>query len=172
MSTKNAFTISLLLFVAASLVALTVKISRRGPQSLAATEAGDDSYEARHSGSPDLPMRDGVKVYYFHSNTRCTNCRNVEAFAREAVESGFADQLKARKIVWLAINYETPGNEHYVIDYEIVAPNLVLAMFKGGTQVKWIGLKEVVDEAGDKAAFMDLLHKRLCEFLQDPDLNL
>jgi len=39
MSTKNAFTISLLLFVAASLVALTVKISRRGPQSLAATEA-------------------------------------------------------------------------------------------------------------------------------------
>ena len=171
MNIKNVFTISLLLFVAASLVVLSVKISRRGPQSPAATEAGNNSDEAIRSGSPDLPMRDGVKVYYFHSNTRCTNCRNVEAFAREAVESGFADQLKAGKIVWQAINYETPGNEHYITDYEIVAPNLVLAMFNDGKQAKWIGLKEVVDEAGDKAAFVNLLHKRLCEFMQDPDSN-
>ncbi len=172
MNIKIAFTISLLLFVAASIVVLTVKISRHGLQSQVATEAGKDSYEASGSGSPDLPMRDGIKVYYFHSNTRCTNCRNVEAFAREAVESRFADQLKAGKIVWQAINYETPGNEHYVTDYEIVAPNLVLAIYKDGKQAKWMGLKEVVDEAGDKAAFMDLLHKRLCEFLQDLDSNL
>ena len=172
MNIKNAFSISLLLFVAASLVVLTVKISHRGPQSLAATEGGNASYEANGSGSPDLPMRDGVKVYYFHGNTRCTNCLNIEAFAREAVESRFADQLKAGKIVWQAINYETPGNEHYVTDYEIVAPNLVLSMFKNGIQVKWIGLKQVVDEAGDKAAFMNLFHKRLSKFLQDPDSDL
>ena len=172
MSTKNAFTISLLLFVAASLVVLTVKISRRGPQSLAATEAGNDSNEAIRSGSPELPMRDGVKVYYFHGNTRCTNCLNIEAFAREAVESGFADQLKARIIVWQAINYETPGNEHYVTDYEIVAPSVVLAMFKDTKQVKWRGLKEVVDEVGDKAAFTKLLQKRLHEFMQDSGSKL
>jgi hypothetical protein len=168
---KIIFTFFLLMFVVAAVGGLIVKIVRQGHQSHTTFETQNNNDET-WAASADIPLRDGVKVYYFHSNTRCTNCRNVEAFAREAVESRFADQLKAGKIVWQAINYETPGNEHYVTDYEIVAPNLVLVMFKDGKQAKWIGLKEVVDEAGDKAVFMDLLHKRLGEFLQDPDSNL
>jgi len=66
-------------------------------------------------------MQDGVVVYYLHSNTRCPTCQTIEAYAKEAVETGFAEELKNGKIQWRIINYESPGNEHYATDYQIVA---------------------------------------------------
>jgi thiol-disulfide isomerase/thioredoxin len=168
MNIKNIFTISLLIFAVASIVALTVKSLRKSPQSLAASERQNDGSLANWTVSPDLPIQDGVKVYYFHSNTRCTNCLNIEAYAHEAVENYFADELKNRKIVWQVINYETPGNAHYAKEYEIAFPIIVLSMFKDGKQVKWIGLKEVVDNIGDKATFTQLMQKSIQEFLEEP----
>ena len=98
MNIKNVVTISLLIFVFASIVALTIKSLRVSPQSPTASEKQDDGSLANWTDSPDMPLQDGVKVYYFHSNTRCTNCLNIEAYAHEAVESGFADQLKNKQI--------------------------------------------------------------------------
>lgn len=170
MNMKSIFTVGLLLFVAVALGVAAAKIVRRGPSSFAASEMQGGNDENKTS-SGDLPMRDGVKVYYFHSNTRCDNCRKVEAYGQEAVERGFPEEVKSGEIAWQAVNYETPGNEHYVLDYQLVAPNLVLAMFKNGKQVNWTALKEVVDEAGDKATFTNLMQKRLREFLQETDSN-
>jgi hypothetical protein len=167
---KNTFTVVLLLFVAVSMGIAVAKIVSRGPESLATSEAASGGGENK-APSGGLPVRDGVKVYYFHSNTRCDNCRKVEAYGQEAVERGFVDEMKRGQIGWQAVNYETPGNEHYVVDYELVAPNLVLAMFKDRKQVKWTALKEVVDETGDKKAFTNLLQKRLREFIQETASN-
>jgi hypothetical protein len=152
MSTKNVFSISLLLFVAASIVVLTIK--SLGKSSPVAAE------------DPKPAIQNGVMVYYFHGNTRCPTCLSIEEYAREAVESSFADQLKSKQIVWQIINYETPGNEHYATDYEIVAPNVVLAMFKDGKQLKWKGLPEVWEHVGDKPAFVDFVQNNLREFIQ------
>lgn len=153
MNLKNIFTYSLLLFVAAAVVVLTVKSLRQGPQSALADSA--------------LAVQDGVAVYYLHGNTRCPTCRNIEAYALEAVESGFADELKNKQIVWRVFNYETPGNEHFATDYEVVAPNVVLVMFKGGRQIKWKGLPEVWEHVGDKTTFVDFVQKSLREFIQE-----
>lgn len=161
MSIKNAFTVSLLLFVAAAIVVLTAKSLRQGPQSLRSAAANNGS-----TTNPPFTIQDGVMVYYFHSNTRCPTCLNIEAYAREAVESGFADQLKAKQIFWQVINYETPGNEHYATDYELVAPNVVLAMFKDGKQVKWKGLPEVWEHVGDKPIFVNFVQTSLRDFIQ------
>jgi hypothetical protein len=151
MNTKNVFTICLLLFVAAAITVLTVKSLRSGPQ----------------SASAEPTIANGVIVYYFHGNTRCPTCRNIEAYAHEAVESGFADELKNKQILWQVINYETPGNEHFATDYEVAAPNVVLVMFKHGKQVKWKGLPEVWEHVGDKPVFVNFVQTSLTEFLQE-----
>ena len=47
-----------------------------------------------------------VEVYYFHMTTRCVTCKTVEAEARKNVEMLYADQFKAGKISFTALNLE------------------------------------------------------------------
>jgi hypothetical protein len=167
MSLKQALTNSLLMFVAATCVVLIVKALPHAP-SLPQAAAGGPAAETP-AGGPTPAPQDGVKVYYLHGNIRCPTCRTIEAYAQEAVQDGFADDLKSGKIQWQVINYESPGNEHFATDYEIVAPNVVLAMFKDGKQVKWKGLPEVWEHVGDKAAFFTFVQTSLREFLGVPE---
>ncbi len=156
MSLKNVFTISLFVFVAASIVVLMLKGLRQRPQSAADTEGRNMT----------LALQDGVMIFYLHGNTRCPTCRAIETYAHEAVESGFAEQLKSQQIQWQVINYEAPGNEHYATDYEVVAPNVVLVMFKDGKQMKWKGLPEVWEHVGDKKTFVEFVQKSINDFIQ------
>ena len=47
-----------------------------------------------------------VEVYYFHMTVRCVTCKTVEAEARNNVEMRYADQVKAGKISFTALNLE------------------------------------------------------------------
>ena len=132
---------------------------------MASSNAGSGSAARENVGTPVPAMRDGVKVYYLHGNTRCPTCRTIEAYAQEAVQTGFARELNGGLITWEVINYESPGNEHYATDYEVVAPNVVLARFVGGKQVEWKGLPEVWEHVGDKVAFLSFVQTNLREFL-------
>ena len=87
------------------------------------------------------------------------------------MQTGFAAELQSGKIQWQAINYESPGNEHFATDYEVVAPNVVLAMYKDGKQVKWKGLPEVWEHVSDQAAFTAFVQTSLREFLGEPQVN-
>ena len=93
---KNILSVGLLLFVAASIAVLVVKSLQQGPPA--------DAWS---------PPSDGVVAYYFHGKVRCVTCKSIEAFAHEAIQSGFAEQLGQRRIVWRVVNYEQPGNEHF-----------------------------------------------------------
>lgn len=167
MTVKDAATNSLLMFVAATCVALVVRaLPQPQPQQV---EAGSTtSVGAAKAGGATTPaIEDGVVVYYLHSNFRCDTCRTIEAYAKEAVESGFADELQAGTIQWRVVNYESPGNERFATDYETVAPNVVLVKFKDGKQVDWKGLPEVWEHTGDKPAFLDFVQSSLRDFLDD-----
>jgi hypothetical protein len=169
MSFKDAVTNSLLMFVAATCVVLIVKALPQAQSTLQVAVNSNDvksgPMSQRNSGAPTLAMQDGVKVYYLHGNIRCPTCRSIEAYAKEAVETGFADELKSQKIQWQVINYESPGNEHYATDYQVVAPNVVLVKFKDGKQDSWKGLPEVWEHVGDKTTFVDFVQNKLREFL-------
>ena len=56
----------------------------------------------------NLPVskNNDVEVYYFHMTVRCTTCKTVEAEARKNVEMLYADQVKAGKISFIALNLE------------------------------------------------------------------
>ena len=173
MSLKDVLTNSLLMFVVATCVVLIVKALPQTPppkplRASAATAAAQ--LAPKNNPTPTLADRDGVKVYYLHGNTRCPTCRTIEADAEQAILDAFTDDLKSGKIQWQVINYESPGNEHYATDYEVVAPNVVLAMFKDGKQVKWKGLPEVWEHVGDKAKYFAFVQNSLREFLGRPQV--
>jgi hypothetical protein len=169
MSLKDALTNCLLMFVAATCVVLIAKALPQTPPPLAVASGVAGSPGG--SAAPTLAVKDGVKVYYLHGNTRCPTCRTIETYAQEAVQTGFADELSSGKITWQVVNYESPGNEHFAADYEVAAPNVVLAMFRDGKQVKWKGLPEVWEHVGDKGAFLTFLQSSLRDFLDVPQVT-
>jgi len=175
MSLKEAATNSLLMFVAATCVVLIVRAlpqTQPTAQVAAGFSSGTNAPAAQivDNRVPTPAMRDGFRVCYLHGNTRCPTCRSIEAFAQEAVETGFADKLKSRQVEWQVINYESPGNEHYATDYEVVAPNVVLVKFKDGKQVAWKGLPEVWEHVGDKATFVGFVQNSLRAFMGEPQV--
>lgn len=167
MTLKEAVANSLLMFVAATCVVLVTRAV--APPQIQQVVAGtiDTNGVAGPgtlSGAPTRAVPDGTVVYYLHGNIRCPTCLSIEADAEEAVKAGFADQMQAGTIRWQVINYESPGNEHFAADYEVVAPTLVLVKYEGGRQIEWKGLPEVWEHVGDKAAFVNFVQGSLREF--------
>ena len=111
------------------------------------------------------PRAERIVAYYFHRKARCPTCVSIESNAKQAVESGFREQLKDGRLEWRSVNYEESDNEHYATDYKIAAPCLVLVRMKGGKAVEWRVLSEVWQLAGDKSALVQLVQKNVREFL-------
>jgi hypothetical protein len=147
-SYKTVVTSVLLLFVAASVVALAVKNLRPGPQPAAAEV-----------------QRDGVTVYYFHGKMRCPTCQSIEAYAHEAVSSAFANELKDGRIEWKVVDFEQPENEHFAKDFELAVSSVVLVETRGGARKNWKNLPEVWELVGDKPAFIAFVQKEVRAFL-------
>ena len=106
-----------------------------------------------------------VVAYYFHGNFRCPTCRKIEALSREAVESGFPEDLKAGRLEWRVINVEEPGNEHFIQDYQLFSKSLVLVAKEGSKQTRWENLQEVWTLVGNKEAFIKYVQAEIRAYL-------
>lgn len=62
--------------------------------------------QTNQKSAPAVTKNGDVEVYYFHMITRCVTCRTVEAEARKNIEMLYADQVKAGKISFTALNLE------------------------------------------------------------------
>lgn len=162
MTIKEATANSLLMFVAATCVVLIVKAL---PQAPAVPSAGAGAAETP-AGTPMAALDNGVIVYYFHGVARCPTCRTIEAYTHEAVQTGFADELKEGTLQWKVVNYQAAENEHFAKDFGLVSASVVLVKRSGGKQVAWKLLPEVWELVGDKAAFVSFVESRLREFQQ------
>ena len=56
--------------------------------------------------APAISKNGEVEVYYFHLTTRCVTCKTVEAEAQKNVEMLYAEQVKAGRISFTAINLD------------------------------------------------------------------
>jgi len=157
MRLKPVITASLLAFVAITVLVLVLKETRPSPANTSSPPA------AKAVTSP------GVKLiaYYMHGKVRCPTCMSIEAYAREAVETGFGGELKGGQIQWQIVNYEEPGNEHFATDYKLAAPCVVLVRMRHGKQVAWKSLPEVWELVGDKPEFIKLVQKNIREMLAE-----
>ena len=156
MNLKKATNAVLLMFVAASLVVLVVKNLRHSAGNV--TSAGQTA-----GGIPTVS--DGVIVCYMHGKIRCAQCTRIEEYAGEAIEKGFPEEAQDQEVALVHRQLRWPGNEHWVTDYRLVAPSLVLVRMSAGSQSQWKSLPEVWELAGDKPEFIQFVRKNVRAFL-------
>ncbi len=141
MNVKKLISATMLLLVVGSVVILVGRELREpAPESLA-------------PAAETLP-ENALVVYYFHAKTRCPSCGSIERYSQTAIETAFAESL-GREVLWRVLNYEQPENAHFVVDFEIVAPSVVLVRRIDGKQTDWRNLDRVWELIGDRSAFTE-----------------
>ncbi|UCD63063.1 MAG: hypothetical protein JSW34_09925 [Candidatus Zixiibacteriota bacterium] len=97
-------------------------------------------------------------AYYFHTTRRCATCKKLEAYTREAIETGFAEQLKSGVLSFLAVNIDESDNEHFRKDYQLYTKSVILSERKDGEEVKWKNLDQIWQLVrGDKAVYLQYI---------------
>lgn len=106
-----------------------------------------------------------VIAYYFHVTVRCVTCRTIENYSREAIEQGFARELRGGALEWRPINVQLQENRHFVQDYRLYTRSLVLVKMRDGKQVEWRNLEKVWDFVGDKSQFLKYVQSNVKTYL-------
>jgi len=173
MKPKTIVTIALLLFVAVSVVYLVVK-ETGGKLTQNATQPETTSPQTgREPGAPppasaeNTTAVDRVVAYYFHGNVRCTTCRTIESYAKEAIQTGFADALKDGRLEWRVVNVEESGNDHYVEDFQLTTRSVVLERLAEGKRQDWKNLQRVWELVrGNKDDFLMYIQDETRAYLE------
>ena len=148
---RDALRVALLTFMAASVIVFVVREVRRFPQ-------------AREGEVVEPGAR--VIVYFFHPARRCESCNTIEAWAHEAVQTGFPEALRDGRLEWRAVGYEEPGNEHYAEEYGLFTSSVVLVWREDGASTRWKNLQDVWHHLGDRDAFTQYVHGEVAIFLE------
>lgn len=144
---QRVILVSLLIFVGVSVVYLAVGKQGTSNTSPVANGNVDVCSEGEQCGeeAPPRSNNSGVTTvaYYFHRTARCKTCRALEIAAREAIEGSFADELSNRILSVKSFNIEEPSNHHFIEQYQITGPSLVLSQMQGTKEVNWKDLDQI-----------------------------
>lgn len=78
-----------------------------------------------------------VVARYFHRTQRCPTCQKISALIEEAVQAGFADDLKSGKVKLQMVDYQDARNQEVTATYKISDPMLVILDVRDGKVVEW-----------------------------------
>jgi hypothetical protein len=137
-----------------------------GKENLPSTEVTGKQREVPLSVA-DKTTTSRVIAYYFHGTFRCTTCRAIEKYSKEAIENYFAKELKNGTLEFRPVNVEEPENRHYSQDYQLFSRSLVLSLNKDGEEVKWKNLTEVWTHVGDREKFFQYVKDEVAQFLNE-----
>ncbi len=106
---------------------------------------------------PSDDQSDTIQViaYYFHNTKRCQTCLKIETTARKAMEEIFAENFASGELVWHSLDMEKPENEHFVYDYALAMPSLVLVLTKDEIEVDWKRLDDTWTLIRNKENFIN-----------------
>lgn len=128
---------------------------------LPAAGAGPEKNQAAAattSGTGSTATKD-VTVYYFHGTVRCKTCRTIEAYAKEAIEARYADQLKSGLLKWQVVNIDEPENEHFIDELGLVSSSLVVVTRNGGKETGHEILQDAWTLVRDKPRFTEYVQR-------------
>lgn len=108
-----------------------------------------------------------VVAYYFHTTQRCASCRAIEAYAHEAIETGFAAELGDGRLEWKVVNLEVGDNAHFAKDFGLYTKSLVLVDEVAGKPAKWRNLEKVWQLLQDKPKFLEYVRGETRRFLDE-----
>jgi hypothetical protein len=64
------------------------------------------------------------------------------------------------------INVETPSTAHFITDYQLYAPSVVLVRFDNNAQEDWKNLDRVWQLVGDKTTFLAYVQDEVAAVMQ------
>lgn len=106
-----------------------------------------------------------VVAHYFHGRARCTTCRLLEAYAREAVETGFAQELADGRLSWRTVDISQPENRHFIREYQLQFQSVVLVETREGQPGRWQNLDQIWDLVSDKERYQGYVRDLVRAFL-------
>ena len=180
MELKNAVAVCLISLFSATLVVLIARsmdsqaASRLEPQlariveELEAIRSSGGIVTSPAATAKNQSLREGLVVYYFHSNTRCPTCQAIESQSHETVQADFASQLVSGEVAWEVLNYEEPAASELATKFEIQMPVVVLARMNEGQIEEWNRLDQVWGLVGDKPAFAEYIRAEIIQMLNAP----
>lgn len=107
-----------------------------------------------------------VVAYYFHGKMRCRTCVGMEGMTADVLRTDFPTQLKDKSIDWRVVNYDEQANEHFIKDYQLVGPSLVLVELAGGRQVRFRNLDKIWQLAHEEDEFKHYVRTQVTAFLK------
>lgn len=102
-------------------------------------------------------------VFYFHSSHRCPTCRGIEANTRAAVK----DEVAAETLALRVLDYEAPAHRHFVEQFDLAFPTVILALMRDGATVRWKNLDRVWDLWEDPPAFVRYVQAEWATFKEE-----
>jgi len=112
-------------------------------------------------------MAPDVVAYYFHTTYRCVSCKKIEAYSREAIESGFAERLESGALKFESVNIDDARNKHFVKDYQLYTKSLVICDMDNGKQVEWKNLDKVWQLIRNKEEFIKYVQDEINAYLKE-----
>ena len=109
---------------------------------------------------------DRVVVMYFHRTQRCPTCRKMGGYTEEAVEAGFAKEIKAGKVEFHFIDFQDEKNAELTKGYDVSGPTLIVAKVVGGKVKDHKNLDEMWEKVRDKEAFVEYVQTNVKEYLK------
>ncbi len=106
-------------------------------------------------------------VYYFHGDMRCPTCHKLESYAKEALETYFAEELSSNDIVWQAVNVDKPENRHFIQDYKLVTKSVVISETVNGKEIKWKNLEQIWQLVRNKESYLNYIRESVSTFLRE-----
>lgn len=156
MNPKKLIAAVLLIFVAGSLGYMIVREKKSQPAPPTQAAVSSDVNQP-------LPNQQ-IIVYYFHGNVRCETCHKLESYAKESLDTFFADDIKTGKIQWKPTNVDTAGNEHFIKDYQLVTKSVIVSRVQDGQQIAWKNLDQIWDLVSDKDKYLAYIHQSITAF--------
>jgi hypothetical protein len=108
-----------------------------------------------------------VIAYYFHGTVRCETCLKIEQQAKAVIERQFKPELDAQRLVFKPLNYDLPENAHFLLDYKLPCPSLVLVRQKDGKGGQWTLLGDTWQLVEDPVKFNAYIGTEVNKFLSD-----
>ena len=117
----------------------------------------------------EVKMERGVAAYYFHGTRRCPTCRKIEAFTNDAIQTGFAADIKEGRLVWSVLNIDEAVHSHFIQDFQLTSSSVVLVQYDGGEAKEWKNLDKVwMLVRGDKNQFVSYVQNEIKSYLERP----
>jgi len=114
--------------------------------------------------APDAERPCVVDAIYFHNTLRCRTCKNIEETAKAVLEAEFAEEFAVGRMRWSAVNMES--QRHYVEEYDLVKPTLILVRSVGDEQTDWVALDETWTLIRSELRFADYVENETRGFLE------